>query len=375
MTTVSWNWLLKNWPKFTYDKELLKELEHTFIQNSGIVVGALKHISNNSKDDLLVEILSNEAMKTSEIEGEFLDRVSVQSSIKRNLGLKVEKRKIPPAEYGVSEMMVDLYLNYDKPLSHKQLFEWHKMITNGRRDLTNIGAYRTHLEPMQVVSGRLDKPTVHFEAPPSERVHAEMEQFIKWFNEVHSTKNDLDMFPLIKSGIAHLYFVSIHPFEDGNGRIGRAIAEKSIALSSKKPSLISLSQTIEANKKDYYTFLENHNKTLEITNWLIYFGKIILDAQESTLKQIDFIIEKTKFFDRYATQLNDRQLTVIKRLFEAGHTGFIGGLSAKNYVRIAKTSESTATRDLNDLVEKEILIKTGTFKSTRYWLNIKTQKI
>lgn len=375
MTTVSWNWLLKNWPKFTYDKELLKELEHTFIQNSGIVVGALKHISNNSKDDLLVEILSNEAMKTSEIEGEFLDRVSVQSSIKRNLGLKVEKRKIPPAEYGVSEMMVDLYLNYDKPLSHKQLFEWHKMITNGRRDLTNIGAYRTHLEPMQVVSGRLDKPTVHFEAPPSERVHAEMEQFIKWFNEVHSTKNDLDMFPLIKSGIAHLYFVSIHPFEDGNGRIGRAIAEKSIALSSKKPSLISLSQTIEANKKDYYTFLENHNKTLEITNWLVYFGKTILDAQESTLKQIDFIIEKTKFFDRYATQLNDRQLTVIKRLFEAGHTGFIGGLSAKNYVRIAKTSESTATRDLNDLVEKEILIKTGTFKSTRYWLNIKTQKI
>jgi len=371
MTTILWNWLLKNWPQFTYDKELLKKLEQTFIQNSGTVVGALKHITNNSKDDLLVEILSNEAMKTSEIEGEFLNRESVQSSIKRNLGLKVEKRKIPPAEYGISEMMVDLYLNYDKPLSHDQLFEWHKMITNGRRDLTNIGAYRTHVEPMQVVSGRLDKPTVHFEAPPSERVHSEMDQFITWFNEVHTTKNDLDMFPLIKSGIAHLYFVSIHPFEDGNGRIGRVIAEKSIALSTKKPTLISLSHTIEANKKNYYTFLENHNKALEITDWLVYFGKTILDAQENTLKQIDFIIEKTMFFDRYSTQLNDRQLTVIKRIFEEGHTGFIGGLSAKNYVRIAKTSESTATRDLNDLVEKEILIKTGTFKSTRYSLNIK----
>ena len=371
MKTVSWNWLLKNWPKFTYDKEQLKELEHTFIQNSGTVIGALKHVTKNSKDDLLVEILSNEAIKTSEIEGELLNRESVQSSIKRNLGLKVEKRKVPPAEYGISEMMVDLYLNYDKPLTHNQLFEWHKMITNGRRDLMNIGTYRTHVEPMQVVSGRLDKPTVHFEAPPSKQVYAEMEQFITWFNEVHTSKNELDGFPLVKSGIAHLYFVSIHPFEDGNGRIGRAIAEKSIALSIKKPTLISLSHTIEANKKDYYTFLENNNKTLEITDWLVYFGKTILNAQENTLKQIDFLIEKTKFFDRNTTQLNNRQLVVIRRLFEAGHTGFIGGLSAKNYVRIAKTSESTATRDLYDLVKKEILIKTGKFKSTRYALNIR----
>jgi len=370
MTTVLWNWLLKDWPKFTYNEKYLNKLEHLFIQNSGTVIGTLKHITNNSKDDLLVEILSNEAIKTSEIEGEFLNRESVQSSIKRNLGLKVEKRKIAPAEYGISEMMVDLYLKYDKPLSHNQLFEWHKMITNGRRDLTNIGAYRTHREPMQVVSGRLDRPTVHFEAPPSERVYSEMEQFITWFNEVHYNNNDLDMFPLIKSGIAHLYFVSIHPFEDGNGRIGRAIAEKSIALSTKQPTLISLSHTIEANKKDYYTFLENNNKTLEITDWLVYFGKTILDAQENTLKLIDFIIEKTKFFDHYAKQLNNRQLRVIKRLFEAGYTGFIGGLSAKNYVKIAKTSESTATRDLNDLVEKGVLIKTGTFKSTRYSLNL-----
>ncbi len=374
MTSILWNWLLKNWPQFTYDKEILAELEQTFIQNSGTVVGALKHVTSDSKDDLLVEILSNEAIKTSEIEGEFLNRDSVQSSIKRNLGLNVEKRKVPPAEFGIAEMMVDLYLNYSKPLSHNQLFEWHKMITNGRRDLTNIGAYRTHTEPMQVVSGRLDQPNVHFEAPPSEKIPREMEQFITWFNEVHSKKSELDMFPLIKSGIAHLYFVSIHPFEDGNGRIGRAIAEKSIALSTKKPTLISLSHTIEANKKDYYTFLENNNKTLEITDWLTYFGKTILDAQKNTLKLIDFLIEKAKFFDRYTTQLNDRQLRVIKRVFEAGYTGFKGGLSAKNYVKIAKTSESTATRDLADLVKKEIFTKTGTFKSTRYSLKIRTNE-
>ncbi len=370
MSNVHWNWLLKNWPQFTYDKEILVELEQTFIQNSGTVVGALKHITADSKDDLLVEILSNEAIKTSEIEGEFLNRDSVQSSIKRNLGLNVEKRKVSPAEYGIAEMMVDLYLNYSKPLSHKQLFEWHKMITNGRRDLTTIGAYRTHTEPMQVVSGRIDRPNIHFEAPPSAKIPREMKQFITWFNDVHTKKNELDRFPLIKSGIAHLYFVSIHPFEDGNGRIGRAIAEKSIALSIKKPTLISLSYTIEANKKDYYTFLENNNKTLEITDWLTYFGKTILDAQNNTIKLIDFIIKKAKFFNRYSTQLNDRQLKVIKRLFEAGHTGFKGGLSAKNYVKIAKTSESTATRDLADLVKKEILTKTGIFKSTRYSLNI-----
>ena len=370
MTHILWNWLLKKWPQFTYDKESLIELEQLFIENSGTMVGALKHITNDSKDNLLVEILSNEAIKTSEIEGEFLNRDSVQSSIKRNLGLTVDKRKVPPAEFGIAEMMVDLYLNFSKPLSHYQLFDWHKMITNGRRDLTDIGAYRTHIEPMQVVSGRLDLPTVHFVAPPSKEIPREMEQFITWFNNVHTTKNELDRFPLIKSGIAHLYFVSIHPFEDGNGRIGRAIAEKSIALSIKKPTLISLSHTIEASKKNYYDFLENNNKTLEITGWLSYFGKTIVDAQQNTLRHIDFLIEKTKFFDRYKAQLNDRQLTVVKRVFEEGYTGFKGGLSAKNYVKIAKTSESTATRDLADLVQKEILNKTGNFKSARYWLNI-----
>ncbi len=371
MAYKTWNWTFKNWANFTFDKDILKELEYKFTQNKGIALGVLKHIKDKSKEDLLVEILSNEAIKTSEIEGEFLNRESVQSSIKRNLGLKVDNRKVPPAEYGISEMMVDLYLNFNKPLSHNQLFEWHKMITNGRRDLTDVGRYRTHKEPMQIVSGRLDKPNVHFEAPPSEKMQSEMDQFITWFNNTHCVDNELDMYPLIKSGIAHLYFVSIHPFEDGNGRLGRAIAEKSIALSTKQPTLISLSQMIETNKKEYYNSLEEHNKTLEITDWLIYFGKTILDAQEDTIKRIDFLIEKTKFFDHYTNQLNERQLRVVKRLFDVGYTGFIGGLSADNYRKIAKTSTSTATRDLNDMVKKQILIKTGVLKSTRYALNIK----
>jgi Fic family protein len=267
-------------------------------------------------------------------------------------------------------MMVDLYLNFDKPLNHKLLFEWHKMLTSGRRDLTDIGKYRTHKSPMQVVSGRLDKPTVHFEAPPSNRMTEEMEQFISWFNEIHDPKYS-KILPLVKAGLTHLYFVCIHPFEDGNGRIARALAEKSIALSTGQPTLISLSHTIEANRKKYYQALEDNNTTLEVTDWLNYFGNTILEAQKDTLKRIDFLVEKTKFFERYKSELNERQNSVILRLFEAGYTGFKGGLSAKNYIKIAKTSESTATRDLKDLTDKQILIKTGTLKSSRYQLNIK----
>lgn len=366
-----WNWLHKTWPHFSYDKEALKELEYAFSKKSGMVLGVLKHFKKEDSDHFLVEILSNEAMKTSEIEGEYLDRDSVQSSIKRNLGLDVDKRKVPPAEYGISEMMVDLYVNYSSPLTHDQLFAWHSMIANGRRDLVDIGRYRTHEDPMQVVSGRLDKPSVHFEAPPSKQVQYEMDQFIDWFNSIHDGNGNADMLPLEKAGLAHLYFVSIHPFEDGNGRIARAIAEKSIALSTGQPTLISLSHTIEANKKAYYESLENNNSTLEITDWLLYFGKTIIDGQDNTLDRIEFLIEKAKFFDRFSEELNDRQLKVVHRLFKIGHAGFKGGLSADNYQKIAGTSASTATRDLADLVQKSIFLKTGDLKSSRYSLNIK----
>jgi Fic family protein len=375
MTSKIWNWKLKGWPHFTYDKEDLQELEYQFSENKGNLIGVLKHINKGDKEDLLVDILSNEAIKTSEIEGAYLNRDSVQSSIKKNLGFNIDHRKVPPAEYGISEMMVDLYLNYDKPMRHQQLFNWHEMITNGRRDLLDVGRYRTHEEPMQVVSGRLDRPIVHFEAPPSNSIEKEMEQFIFWFNKVHNPKERLNISPLAKAGIAHLYFVCIHPFEDGNGRIGRAIAEKSLALSIQQPTLLSLSHTIESNKKQYYDSLETYNKTLDITGWLVYFSQAILDAQKNTLDLIDFTLEKTKMYDLFSSQLNERQTKVIKRLFDAGTSGFKGGLSADNYVKIAKTSASTATRDLKDLVDKKVLIKVGALKSTRYLLNIKSNKI
>jgi Fic family protein len=367
MASKKWNWQFEEWPNFKYDDEALKAMEYRFSQISGTVLGALKHIEEDEKDALLVEILSNEAFNTSAIEGEYLDRESIQSSIKKNLGLTTDKKRIPLAEQGISEMTVDLYRHFEKPLTHEILFEWHEMLTYGRRDLTDIGRYRTHDDPMQVVSGRIDKPHVHFEAPPSKKMQQEMDKFVQWFNKAHEKKKIL---PVALAGMAHIYFVGIHPFEDGNGRIGRAISEKSLAMSLGQPALTSLSQTIENSKKAYYGNLESHNTTLDITKWLVYFGKTIIEAQENTLKTIEFSIEKAKFFDRFNNVMNDRQTKVVKRLFDAGHEGFKGGLSAENYIRIAKTSASTATRDLKDMVEKVILVKTGTLKSTRYWLNL-----
>lgn len=373
MTRILWNWELEKWPHFSYDAGALQELEHRFIQGTGLVLGAFKHVNDEERSQLLVTIMSDEAMNTSEIEGEYLNRDSIQASIRKNLGLEVDNRKIPPQEYGISEMMVDLYRHYGQPLAHDQLYEWHKMVTNGRRDLQDIGAYRSHDDAMQIISGRMDRPKVHYEAPPSDQIQHEMSRFIDWFGQAHD-KDQKTYLPLARAGIAHLYFVSIHPFEDGNGRIGRAIAEKSLAQSMKHPALLSLSQTIQQHKREYYAALEAHNTTCNITNWLLYFGKAVLEAQQHTLHLVEFLIEKAKFFDRFASQLNDRQHKTVKRLFDAGHQGFEGGLSAENYTSITQASPSTVTRDLQDMVEKSVLLRTGERKGTRYWLNIKQNK-
>lgn len=365
-----WNWQQKDWPCFHWNLESLVEKEAQFLRKSGVLLGSAKHLTQEDTELLVVELITGEALKTSEIEGEFLDRDSVQSSILRNFGLKTDHRRVDPAEYGIANMMTDLYKQFDECLSHELLFHWHKMITCGRQDLNDIGCYRTHETPMQVVSGRLDKPKVHFEAPPSIKVSEEMSHFLKWWNNT-APQGAHPLSPLTRAGIAHLYFVSIHPFEDGNGRIGRALAEKVLAEGHGQPSLIALSQTIVQKRSAYYDALENNNKCCEITDWLIYFADIILKAQDNTLNLIDFLIEKTRLYDRLRGQLNLRQEKVIERMFKEGLEGFTGGLSAENYLRITKASRATATRDLQDLVNKGALQRTGERKSTRYWLNIR----
>ena len=366
---MRWNWQHKDWPNFSYDKEKLDVFEARFLHQSGLFFGAYKHIKDDDMQLLTIDLISDEALQTSEIEGEYLNRDSLQSSIRRQFGLTTESRRVPPAEQGIAEMMVNLYQHFAKPLTDEVLFTWHKMLSTGRRDLADIGRYRTHSDPMQVISGPIHKPNIHFEAPPSDRMANEMKQFIEWFNA--TAPDGKTPFPaLTRASMAHLYFVSIHPFEDGNGRIGRAISEKSMAQNIGQPTLIALSRTIQDNKKAYYDMLERSNKQNEITEWLTYFSETILQAQKNTEKHVDFLIEKTKLFDRLRGHLNKRQEKAILRMFREGPNGFIGGLSAENYISMTNASRATATRDLQGLVEHAALRRTGERKGTRYWLNI-----
>ena len=367
----TWNWQQEDWPEFLYNSAKLTALEAEFLRNSGIFTGAIKHVTADDRQQLIIELISDEALNTSEIEGEILNRDSLQSSIRRNFGLTTDNRKIPAAEQGIAQMMVELYRQFDTPLSNELLFHWHEMLMNGRRDIKDVGRYRTHDSAMQVVSGPLHDPKVHFEAPPSKTIPAEMNRFVQWFaRTAPGGKSPLPI--LTRAGIAHLYFVCVHPFEDGNGRIGRAVAEKAISEGLGQPTLVALSQTINRARKSYYTMLESSNKHNDITNWLVYFAKVVIDAQAQAQDMVEFLIAKTKFFDRLRGQFNERQEKVIVRMMREGPEGFKGGLSAENYLRITGTSRATATRDLQDLVEKKALVRVGNLKSTRYHLYITT---
>lgn len=353
---VNFNYSSPSWAHFTYNPKVYEDMERTYLHNRGVSLGVMKHFSQDDLDKITIELLSNEAIKTSEIEGEYLDRESVQSSIRKHFGYHSQNAHLSQREAGIADMMMDLYDNYDRPLSHTSLWKWHKMLMRGNNHIHAKGGYRTHTEPMQVVSGHVHKPIVHFEAPPSETLIEEMKKYIEWFNQ-SAPGQPKELSVLTRASIAHLYFVSIHPFEDGNGRIGRALVEKVLAQDAQRPTLISLSECIYEGRRQYYDMLELQNKHNVIDRWLQYFFQVILQAQQRTQEHLDFIIKKTKFFDRYSKGLNARQLKVINRIFKEGIKGFEGGLSAHNYITISQTSASTATRDLADLVHKTILIK------------------
>ncbi len=371
---MRWNWQQPDWPEFRWDGRTLAKAEAAFLRGVGVLVGSAKHLDDDTRQQLLVDAMSVEALTTSEIEGEMLNRASVQSSIQRQLGLLSDRRKVQPAEQGISELMVTLYRGVDEVLTEDHLFSWHRMIVAGRRDLRDVGRYRTSDEPMQVVSGASYAPKVHFEAPPSNRVRKEMARFVEWFNRT-APGTDSALPALTRAGVAHLYFESIHPFEDGNGRIGRAIAEKALVQGFGQPVIVALARSILAHHGDYYLALEEANKTNDVTRWLRWFSAIALEAQYRTFAQIDFVIHKTKMLDSLKGRINARQEKVLLRMFREGPEGFEGGMSAKKYSTIAETPPATTTRDLAGLVEAGALVRSGELKHTRYVLNIPQSNI
>lgn len=366
---MTWNWQQADWPEFSWDAARFEKAEQCFLLQSGVFIGTVNHLAGDEREQITIEAISDEALTTSEIEGEMLNRESVQSSIRRQLGLATDHRRVPPAEQGIAEMMVNLHRTFAAPLTHEMLFDWRRMLTNGRRDLRDIGRYRTDDDPMQVVSGAIHAPDVHFEAPPSSKVPAEMARFLEWFART-APNGSAPLGAVTRAGIAHLYFESIHPFEDGNGRIGRAISEKALAQSLGRPTLTALAATILRKRKDYYAALEAANRQNEITPWLGWFGGTVIEAQRSTTAHVEFVLQKARFLGRFRGRFNPRQEKVVLGIFREGPGGFKGGLSASNYRRIAETTTATATRDLADLVEKGALTRTGEFRHTRYHLPI-----
>jgi Fic family protein len=371
---MTWNWQQDAWPQFTWDRPKLMRVEALFIESAGVLIGTSRHLDTTERNSLTIELMSHEAVDTSAIEGEPLDRDSVQSSIRRHLGLAGDHRRASPAEAGIAEMMVDLYEQASAPLTETVLFKWHKLVTNGRTDLHDIGRYRTHTDPMQIVSGALHAPKVHFEAPPSSQVGAEMQRFWDWLN-ITAPKGKEPLPAVTRAGIAHLWFESIHPFEDGNGRVGRAVSEKILAQGLAVPVITGMAGTLLQHRKTYYAELERAHRDLEITDWLLWFAAKTIEAQQHTLRQVEFILEKSRLLARLGAQLNLRQERALLRMFAAGPEGFLGGLSAANYMKITAAPPATTTRDLAALVTMGALKRVGSNKATRYHLDIAAEPI
>lgn len=371
---MPWNWQQPDWPNFRWDRARLEAAEKHFLVSGGVFVGSVRHLAKEERDRFTIESMSTEAVTTSEIEGETLDRASVQSSIRKQLGLATDERRIRPAERGIAEMMIDLYRSFAEPLSEEMLFRWHRMVMSGSRNLRDAGRYRAGAEPMQAISGSIDEPTVHFEAPPSRRVPSEMALFVAWFDRTAPGREE-PLAALTRAGTAHLYFESIHPFEDGNGRIGRAIAEKALAQSLGQPTLTALAATVLTRRKSYYEALEAANKENEITRWLMWFAGVAIEAQRRTIAMVEFVIDKTKLLDRLKGQLNVRQEKALLRMFREGPEGFRGGLSAGKHGAITGASPATTTRDLADLVAKGALVREGERRYARYYLSVPLRRV
>ena len=364
---MRWNWQYPDWPNFTYDAAALAPLEERFRQSSGEVIGAVRHFTEDDRSQLRIELLSDEAVKTSEIEGEVLDRASVQSSLRRQFGLDADARPVRPQERGIAEMMADVYTNWAAPLEDEELFRWHAMLMSGNRYIETIGAYRRHDDAMQIVSGSVDRPVIHFEAPPSPQVPAEMARFVAWFNR-SGPGGEAPLPALTRAAIGHLHFESVHPFEDGNGRIARAIADLALARSEgSSRRFYSMSAQIRTERNAYYDQLERTQKGgTDVTSWILWFLDCLGRAIHGADGVLAAVVAKGQFWERAAAlALNERQIKVLNRLLD----GFEGTMTSSKWAIIAKCSQDTANRDIAALLDRGLLRKgEGGGRSTHYEL-------
>lgn len=367
---MKYNWQHSDWPHFKYEVEAINSLILAFAEDTGEINGIIQGLSEELKLETLIELMLSESMKTSAIEGEFISREDIYSSIKNKMGLNetLVNVKDKRAER-VTQLMIEVKKSYASQLDEHMLLNWHRLLMEGSRNI-NAGKWRKGAEPMQVVSGASGKELIHFEAPPSSDLPYQMKQFVQWFNHpVLPIKGNVAE-AILKSAIAHLYFESIHPFEDGNGRIGRAIAEMALSQALGRPVLLSLSKIIEQDKKSYYEALKEAQQSLNLTNWINYFALVILAAQRDARNMIQFTLKKAQFFDRYQAQLNGRQLKAIQKMLAAGPEGYLGGMTARKYMSINKTSKATATRDMQELLELQVFRQDGAGRSIHYQLTI-----
>lgn len=366
-----WIWQQSDWPDFRYDKRVLEDRDNEFRINSERMAGRFEALPVAYQEDATLDLMLSEAIKTSAIEGEKLDRESVRSSLLSLITSDTLPDTADQNAAGAASLLVDVRNNWQTPLTHNLLGKWQSMVVPEQRYTSILrGAYRNDPSPMQIVSGPYGREKVHYEAPPATQVPDEMARLIDWYNHSSPVSGIHEIPGIARAGIAHLWFESIHPFDDGNGRVGRAIADHALSQYLGYPTTACLATAIEAGNKSYYLQLEKASRgSLDINAWLDYFSDTVNEAQEIAREEVDFVLAKTRFYETYGDQLNDRQARMVSRVFAEGRKGFEGGITTKKYEAIARCPNRTASRDLSDLVAKGIIIPLpGGGRITRYEL-------
>jgi len=366
-------WELGAWPKFTWNYEELKPRLESVRLQQGRLLGQSEDLSKELDLQARMDALIQNAIRTSEIEGENLNVESVRSSVARRLGLpRAGLRDTTVQTDAIVGMLLEATQDLETPLTQAQLCQWQAALfpdSPGLVSPVKVGELRGEV-PMQVVSGRVDRPIVHFEAPPRERLEQELDEFLTWLNQPPNTLDGL-----LRAGIAHLWLVTLHPFDDGNGRVTRAVTDRALAQAEQQSiRFYSLSAAIMERRKEYYEHLEQSQKGgLDITPWLSWFLSVLEDALKQGQARFDRVLKKTRFWQRHSqTPLTERQIKVLNRLLDVGAVqesaeGFEQGINAEKYKSLAKVSKATATRDLTDLLEKGCLTKLPAGgRSTRY---------